>query len=83
MSGVWIMSAHSERNWRTAPISPTCETLVGACLTKSCGQPTTHAYPALRGGWAALCEHHADNIHPYCILLADLLTQGETMAVTS
>ncbi len=63
--------------WRTAPISPTCETLSPRA---PCGKPTTHAYPALRGGWAALCEQHAANILPHCTPLPDLLAAGEEMA---
>jgi hypothetical protein len=69
---------HSERRWATAPISPTCETLCGRV---ECGGATTHAYPALRGGWAAICERHATNVLPYCTPLPDLLAAGEELAV--
>lgn len=74
---------YRERGWATAPISPTCGTLIGVRHSVTCGAPTTHAYPALHGGWATLCERHADNIHPHCTPIADLLAQGETMEAKS
>ena len=41
--------------WRTAPISASCE-VTGT--REACGQPTCYAYPAMGGGWMALCHHH-------------------------
>jgi hypothetical protein len=69
-----VVTRYQERGWSTAPISPTCETLgLPGARPRQCGQPTSHAYPALRGGWAAICEHHAVNILPHCTPIVGLL----------
>jgi hypothetical protein len=40
--------------WKTAPISPTCQVMIG----RLCGRPTDLAYPAMGGGWMSLCLKH-------------------------
>lgn len=44
--------------WKTAPISCTCEQFIDSMVTQ-CGHPTVAAYPAQGGGWMALCYKHA------------------------
>jgi hypothetical protein len=45
-----------EKQWVTRPINQQCEVMVRG---RFCGMPTTHAYPAMGGGWMSLCHHHA------------------------
>jgi hypothetical protein len=45
----------TEKKWKTAPISATCQVLRGH---KLCDLPTEFAYPAMGGGWMALCYRH-------------------------
>jgi hypothetical protein len=67
------------KNWRTAPISATCQVLLFVSPDRFCGQPTTHAYPAMGYGWMALCEQHAIKHLPDCWPLQKLLAEGETL----
>lgn len=43
--------------WKTAPISPTCEVRIGRDGS-FCGRASDLAYPAMGGGWMALCLAH-------------------------
>jgi hypothetical protein len=59
--------------WKTAPISPTCEVLR---LSGMCDQPTSFAYPAMGGGWMALCYKHGLK-HIHAIHVDKLIASGE------
>jgi hypothetical protein len=61
--------------WRTAPISSTCEFHDGGF----CGNPTTHAYPAMGGGWMSLCYEHAQQHLPQIQPITELFLAGETI----
>ena len=62
--------------WKNAPISPTCE----VCLMKGgrCGEPTSSSYPAVGGGWMALCQKHEGGFMG-TTPIAELLANGETL----
>lgn len=62
--------------WQTAPISPTCETLVSG--RTQCSRPTECAYPAYGHGWMALCDVHGAR-HSEATPLKELLAKGERM----
>lgn len=76
--------------WTTRPISPTCEVLPpqsGVHFSKDsmarehmCDRATSFAYPAMGGGWMALCDNHAQKHHPHCIAIEKLIEDGETFA---
>jgi hypothetical protein len=56
-------------------VSPTCEVIEGRAM---CGKPTTHAYPAWKGAWMALCKHHAKPHLPNaCWPLEQLRKEGK------
>jgi hypothetical protein len=57
-------------HWQDAPISPTCQ-VGGPEESQMCGQRTTHAYPAHRIGWMALCRAHARG-HPEARPIAEV-----------
>lgn len=69
--------------WKTAPISPTCEVLKDAHAKKwgekFCGKPTFAAYQAMGGGWMALCCNHAQS-HSEAIHIETLIQDGERFA---
>jgi hypothetical protein len=71
--------------WETRPISPTCEHWHGT-EHRACGVPTSYAYPAMGGGWMALCEEHAQRFLPPgprvtgCEHVDELIARGETWA---
>ena len=62
------------KKWITQPISRTCQ-----CDYGRCGQPTTHAYPAMGMGWASCCEKHVQKHKDYAKPIAELLANGETL----
>lgn len=62
-------------NWKTKPISPTCEVLR---YGRQCGRKTVKAYPAHPGGWMSLCEQCAGK-HPEAFDISQLLKQGEAI----
>lgn len=68
-------------DWKTSPISPTCEVLVGKG-NQFCGKPTVAAYPASGGGWMPLCVLHARKHlnHGGAFLTDELIAKGETWA---
>ena len=45
-------------NWKTKPISCTCEVIISYEPLRFCGLATVKAYPAAGGGWMALCYKH-------------------------
>ena len=66
--------------WKTAPISCTCEVGMPPYL---CDKPTTHAYPAMGGGWMALCARHARHAQKRikyggAVSVDELIRNGET-----
>lgn len=63
--------------WTTRPISPTCEMLR---LYGACDKPTEYAYPAMGGGWMALCFKHGQKHlkHGGAKHIEDLIRNGET-----
>lgn len=69
--------------WKTAPISCTCEVTMDMkhqlLKGKYCDKPTTHAYPAMGGGWMALCARHAQKHlkHGGAISTDELIKRGE------
>lgn len=63
-------------DWKTAPISSVCEVQREG---QSCGQPTTHAYPAMGRGWMALCYTHAEKHRLRCMPITELFLAGETL----
>lgn len=79
------------KNVDRIPISPTCEVDMwgnGPRLNKSdkviqyCDKPTTHAYPAMGGGFMALCFRHAQKHlkHGGAISTDELIRRGEKWA---
>lgn len=59
------MKNSTEPVWKTAPISCTCEFIEDYRVPAPdglCNAATTHAYPAMGGGWVALCFKHS---HPH------------------
>jgi hypothetical protein len=68
--------------WRTAAISSTCEVVTGKNAKGAwdfCDLPTERAYPAMGGGWMALCLKHGLE-YPEAPHINDLITSGETFA---
>jgi hypothetical protein len=63
-------------NWRTAPISRTCEVMQEFGL---CKNRTVFAYKTRNRGWMALCEKHAQKHKDYVELIDELLKQGEIL----
>lgn len=65
--------------WQTEVVSVSCQVLL--CTRAVCGAPTVAAYPAMGGGWMALCElceSHAVKHRPHgCFDLGVLLEWGE------
>lgn len=70
----------SAKPWVTAPISPTCEVLVGRkdCEPIFCEHPTDICYPAAGGGWMALCYRHGKKHLPHTKHIDELISNGET-----
>lgn len=48
-------------------VSATCETWVER--NTPCGEPSTLAYPALGGGYHAMCDEHAKKHVDYCVTI--------------
>lgn len=73
-----------EAPWTTRPISTTCEKITARGVAGThemecfCGKPTSYAYPAMGGGWMALCEEHGKKHLPHISPIADLIKSGET-----
>lgn len=76
-----MKTAAPKHQWKTAPISATCEVMM--LKTKNgmmCGKPTTYAYPASGFGWMALCHDHAQrHISDGAQPITELFLQGETI----
>lgn len=66
--------------WKTAPISSTCEVMTSPdYLREPCGKPTACAYPAMGGGWMALCAQHGEKHSDISTPIGELLSNGETL----
>jgi len=54
-------------NWKPdKPVSPTCETWREG-TREACGCPSKFAYPAMGGGYHAMCPGHAERHMAYCV----------------
>lgn len=76
------MKASVSWPWRTKPISATCEVLLGKDAKGQrmfCDLPTESAYPAMGGGWMALCLRHSVK-HIAAPHIEDLIGSGEKFA---
>jgi len=73
------MNITSTDQWKTQPISCTCEVSIGPSQ-QLCEKPTFAAYPAMSGGWMALCHRHAQKHlkHNGAWPTDDLIAKGET-----
>lgn len=72
----------TSKNWRTLPISPTCEVLNGKDENgnwKFCELATDKAYPASGKGWMSLCVKHGLK-HSEAIPVEQLILSGETFS---
>jgi hypothetical protein len=76
-----------KQEWLAEAISCTCEVMVGnkparkchAPTVEFCEKPTVAAYPAMGGGWMALCERHARKHLPGGAYRTDeLIAKGAT-----
>ena len=68
-----------KQEWLAAPISCTCEVMVTHKPLVLCDKPTTAAYPAMGGGWMALCARHARKHLPHGAFRTDeLIAKGAT-----
>lgn len=68
--------------WKTAPISPTCEVVRGKDDKGDwimCDVPTSHVYPAAGRGYMALCLKHALK-HDEATPIEDAIRAGEKFA---
>lgn len=68
------------KTWKTAPISPTCEVFLDGRL---CDKATDLAYPAMGGGWMALCYRHGQKHLPNggTKTIEELISMGEQFAL--
>lgn len=64
------------KDWHTQPISPVCQVLTGS-PRGFCEDPTEKAYPAMGGGWMALCFMHGAK-HSEAFHIEQLISDGET-----
>lgn len=71
------MKKTKQETWTTRPISPTCEIL--RCYG-ACEKPTEYAYPAMGGGWMALCFKHGQKHLPHATHIEELIKRGETFS---
>jgi hypothetical protein len=53
----------------TCELSSTCESRRGG---SACGEPTVGGYPAMGGGWMALCAGHIGPHESYCVPAEDI-----------
>lgn len=67
------VSRMARQPWVPKKPSETCETWTHDRTV--CGKPATRAYPAMGGGYMALCDDHAER-HPYAISI-DAARRGE------
>ena len=65
--------------WQTKPISCTCEVVLSFAPLRLCEKTTIAAYPAMGGGWQALCVRHARKHlkNGGAILTDKLIAKGE------
>lgn len=61
--------------WKTAPISPTCHVML--TKDKLCDQATDRCYPAMGGGWMALCFKHSRKHYTHSFGIQELIKGGE------
>lgn len=62
-------------DWKTEPISPTCQ--VSLAKDKFCGQATDRCYPAMGGGWMAMCFKHSLKHRAHSFRIQELIESGE------
>ena len=63
-----------KQEWLAKPINRTCE--VENDQRVACNKPTVAAYPAMGGGWMALCEQHAKKHLPNVYWTGELIAKG-------
>lgn len=58
----------------SVPLSATCEHWPSG--PAMCGDPTCYAYPAMNGGWMALCHDHGQKHLPHAFHVTTLVLAG-------
>ena len=66
-------------NWKTEPISCTCQVRIVEDRIWFCDKPTAKAYPAMGGGWMSLCARHGLK-HKEAFPIEELISKGERFA---
>lgn len=71
-----------QKAWKSAPISPTCEVMMGREGDRIIFfiRPTDFAYPCQGSGWMALCSQHAEKHQPHVKTVEELVKDGEEWA---
>lgn len=67
------------KDWKTEPISCTCQVALCCNPIELCDKPAVKAYPAMFSGWMAMCARHALK-HKEAFDVMDLISKGETWA---
>lgn len=62
-------------DWKTEPISPTCRVMIAK--GEFCDRPTDRCYPAMGGGWMALCFKHSLKHSATSFRIQELIETGE------
>lgn len=70
------MNGFVSKDWKSAPISCTCEVLLSVNPVKFCDEATVRVYPASGGGWMALCREHGRK-HTEACLAELVIANGE------
>lgn len=65
------------KDWKSEPISCTCELLTSRQPVGLCRGATVAASPCMGGGWQSLCAEHAAK-HPEAFSVYELIADGET-----
>lgn len=74
-----LMSKVRSGDWKTEPISCVCEVMEKyhpLMPVRVCEKPTVAAYPAMGGGWMALCVRHSRKHLPNGAIPTDNLIRG-------
>lgn len=70
----WKKMPHPD--WKTAPISPVCETQIQNKPPVFCNKTTIKVYPAMGAGWAALC-YDCGKQHTEAFDVYEVIASGE------
>lgn len=71
IKGVKITKSHIKH-----PVSCTCEFLESQTPEKFCDEPTRVAYPAMGGGWMAMCIKHGAKHAGHVVSATDIIRNG-------